>query len=112
MSAVSGGLVPERKTVNSALNRGFCPYLSLSSLLAAQRVCSAPAVSVVAAVVVVVVVVVAVVVVVVAAAVADAIVVVVEDCCCLGLEFSILLFWPPCNFQTVIRNAIRNFFSI
>ena len=65
MSAVRGGLVPERKTVNSALNRGFCPYLSLSSLLAAQRVCSAPAVSVVAAAVVVVVVVVAVVVVVV-----------------------------------------------
>ena len=57
--------MPERKTVNSALNRGFCPYLSLSSLLAAQRVCSAPAVSVVAAAVVVVVVVVAVVVVVV-----------------------------------------------
>ena len=68
LSAVSGGLVPERKTVNSALIRGFCSYLSLSSLLAAQRVCSAPAVSVVAAVVVVVVVVVAVVVVVVAAA--------------------------------------------
>ena len=67
MSAVSGGLVPERTTVNSALNRGFCPYLSLSSLLAAQRVCSAPAVSVVAAVVVVVAVAVVVVVVVVAA---------------------------------------------
>ena len=55
MSAVRGGLVPEGKTVNSALIRGFCSYLSLSSLLAAQRVCSAPAVSVVAAVVVVVV---------------------------------------------------------
>ena len=69
MSAVSGGLVPERKTVNSALIRGFCSYLSLSSLLAAQRVCSAPAVSVVAVVVVVVVAVVVVVVVVAAAAV-------------------------------------------
>ena len=68
LSAVRGGLVPEGKTVNSALIRGFCPYLSLSSLLAAQRVCSAPAVSVVAAVVVVVVVVAVVVVVVVAAA--------------------------------------------
>ena len=55
LSAVRGGLVPEGKTVNSALIRGFCSYLSLSSLLAAQRVCSAPAVSVVAAVVVVVV---------------------------------------------------------
>ena len=69
MSAVSGGLVPERKTVNSAIYQGFCPYLSLSSLLVAQRVCSAPAVSVVAAVVVVVVVVAVVVVVVAAAAV-------------------------------------------
>ena len=63
LSAVRGGLVPERKTVNSALNRGFCPYLSLSSLLAAQRVCSVLVVSVV-----VVAVAVAVVVVVVAAA--------------------------------------------
>ena len=53
LSAVRGGLVPERKTVNSALNRGFCPYLSLSSLLAAQRVCSVLAVSVVVVVVVV-----------------------------------------------------------
>ena len=63
LSAVRGGLVPEGKTVNSALIRGFCSYLSLSSLLAAQRVCSAPAVSVVAAVVVAAVVVVVVVVV-------------------------------------------------
>ena len=67
LSAVRGGLVPERKTVNSALNRGFCPYLSLSSLLAAQRVCSVLVVSVV---VVAVAVAVAVVVVVVAAAAA------------------------------------------
>ena len=65
LSAVRGGLVPEGKTVNSALIRGFCPYLSLSSLLAAQRVCSVLVVSVVVAVAVAVAVAVVVVVVVV-----------------------------------------------
>ena len=72
LSAVRGGLVPERKTVNSALNRGFCSYLSLSSLLAAQRVCFVLAVSVVVVVAVVAVVVV----------VVDVVVVVVVGCCC------------------------------
>ena len=73
LSAVRGGLVPEKKTVNSALTRGFRPYLSLSSLLAAQRVCSVLAVSAV----VVVAVVVAVAIIVVIAAVVVAVVCVV-----------------------------------
>ena len=87
LSAVRGGLAPERKTVSSAIYQGFCPYLSLSSLLAAQRVCSVLAVSVVVvvavavavAVVAVAVVAVAVVAVAVVAVVVAAAVVVVDD---------------------------------